>query len=229
MIDIVITTCNRLALLKETLAYVWARTTSPYRLHVLDDASDLPTVQYLRQLAHTGKIADVYFGKRPVGIPGQLRRIPRVTQSDPVIFSDDDILVPRLDPDWLARGMAEMARYADLGMLALNTPGCNVRHSRGDVTVEGNVSFCRNVPGSFVFVRRAVLENYLPPDGTLSPVKRMCKDATAAGWRIGYLTHVYCQHIGTISVRNQRNLSNDLVQVLPVDPETLAPPEAFRW
>jgi len=227
--DLVVTTCERLPLLKQTLYHIWERTSPPYRLQVIDDASTSGNGDYLRRLQVDGRIARARIHKRRVGIPHHLRTLARITLSDPVVFSDDDILCPKLEPDWLQRGLAAMEARPELGILALNTPGCNVRHSRGDVEPAGDVTFCRNVPGSFCFVRRKVLATCVPPDGVPSPVKWMCKRATDEGWRIGYLTHVYAQHTGPVSVRSGRNWSQDLKQVLPVDPETLEPPEEYRW
>lgn len=227
--DVVITTYNRLGLLTRTLAYFWERTASPYHLQVIDDASTEGNGAYLRGLQAEGKISRVRIHTRTVGIPSHLRSLARITTSDPLIFSDDDILVPKLEPDWLARGLAAMEKWTKLGMLALNTPGCNVRHSRGDVVPAGEVTFCRNVPGSFCFVRRAVLKSCTPPDGAPSPVKFMCKRATDEGWKVGYLTEVYAQHTGPRSMRSGRDWSRDLNLVLPVDPDTLAPPKKYRW
>lgn len=229
MTDLVVTTCNRLPLLKRTLQHIWERTGSPYRLHLLDDASDAPTVEYLRRLKHEGRIDSVYFGKRPVGIPGQLARIVRVTNTDPVVFTDDDVLCPKLTPDWLARGLAAMARHPQVGLLALNGPQCNIDGKRGEIVPRGEITLCRNIPGWFAFARRKVLETCLPDDGVYSPVKQMCKRAKEAGWEVAYLTEVYCQHIGARSVRNRKDLQPELDMVLPVDPDTLVPPKEFRF
>lgn len=227
MTDIVIMTCGRLPLLKRTLAYLWERTSTPYRLQIIDDASE--NAGYVRVLQVEGKIVRARVHTQRVGISHHLRTLKRITASDPMVFSDDDILVPRLEPDWLAQGLAAMKRYSDLGILALNTPGCNVRHSRGDIEPAGEITYCRNVPGAFCFVRRAVLAKCPPPDGVESPVKWMCASSTEAGWRVAYLTHVYAQHIGPVSMRTGRDWSRDLERVLPVDSETLAPPEEYRW
>jgi len=224
--DIVVTTCERLELLRRTLQYIWDRTVTPYRLHVIDDASS--NAAYLRRLRDQGKVASVWLHKRRVGISAHLRALERITRSDPVIFTDDDILCPRLEPDWLARGLEAMEQFPKLGLLALNNPQCNARRSRGR-TVPGNpVTLCRNVPGSFVFVRRAVLATCHVADGTRSPVKALCRLAARRGWRTGYLTHVYCQHIGSRSARTGKNLSK-LIELVPAtDSNTLEPPKGFR-
>lgn len=226
--DVVVTTCERLELLQRTLAYIWERTTTPYRLQVIDDASQGGNGAYLLALEAEGKIARARIHRRRVGIVAHLRMLEQITQSDPLVFTDDDILCPKVEPDWLARQLAAMEQFPELGMLALNAPSCNLHGSRGNLLPGDPVTLCRNIPGEFVCVRRAMLSSCMPEDGVRSPVKRMCAKATMAGWGVGYLTDVYCQHIGALSVRNGRNIGGDLEQVLPVDGETLEPPEEFR-
>jgi len=226
MTDIVVTTCGRLPLLKRTLEYIWERTTTPYRLHVIDDASI--NAAYLKELRDQGQVASIRLHTERAGIAAHLRAIEKITVSDPIVFTDDDILCPRLEPDWLERGMQAMRWFPKLGLLALNNPQCNVDGKRGQTMPGKPVTLCRNVPGSFVFMRRAVLASCRPRDGTQSPVKAMCRLAARQGWQVGYLTDVYCQHIGSRSVRTGKDLSKQLELVLPIDGDTLEPPEEFR-
>jgi len=212
--------------LKRTLEYIWERTTTPYRLHVIDDAST--NAVYLKGLRDQGKVASIRLHTERVGIAAHLRAIERITVSDPVVFTDDDILCSRLEPDWLARGLAAMRRFPKLGLLALNNPQCNAMRSRGHTKPGVPVTLCRNVPGSLVFVRRAVLAACHPPDSSRSPVKALCRLAARRRWRIGYLTHVYCQHIGRVSVRTGRDLTGLLERVLPVDGDTLEPADEYK-
>ena len=226
MTDIVVTTCGRLPLLKRTLEYIWERTTTPYRLHVIDDASI--NAAYLKELRDQGQVASIRLHTERAGIAAHLRAIEKITVSDPIVFTDDDILCPRLEPDWLERGMQAMRWFPKLGLLALNNPQCNVDGKRGQTIPGKLVTLCRNVPGSLVFVRRAVLARCCPGDGVQSPVKAMCRLAARQGWQVGYLTDVYCQHIGSRSVRTGKDLSKQLELVLPIDGDTLEPPEEFR-
>ncbi|HUW30358.1 MAG TPA: glycosyltransferase [Planctomycetota bacterium] len=224
--DIVVTTCERLPLLKRTLAHIWERTITPYRLHVIDDAS--ANADYITVLRDEGRVASVLLRPQRAGISANLRAISRITVSDPVVFTDDDALCPKLDPDWLARGLAAMRQFPKVGLLTLNNPQCAMDSKRGKETPGDPVTLCRNVSGQFVFVRRAVLTTCHPPDGVRSPVKVLCRMARAHGWQVGYLTHVYCQHIGSRSVRTGKNLSRLFEWVPPVDDDTLEPPEEFR-
>ncbi len=229
MIDIVVTMCDRLPLLKRTLSYIWDRTTTPYRLHVIDDASRTGNVQYLKALLAQGKVASVHLHTRRLGPAAHLRAIGQIATSDPVVLTDDDILCPRLDPDWLARGLEAMGRWPGLGLLALNNPHCNVGDKRHKRRRYGPVTTCLNVGGTFLFARRSVLKaGYLPADGTPAPIRAWCVQVRAAGGRVGYLTDVYCQHIGAISVRNGRDMSRQLERVRPIDPDTLEPADAYK-
>lgn len=225
MIDIVVTTCGRLPLLKRTLEYIWGRTTTPYRLHAIDDAS--ANAAYLKRLRDAGKVASIWLHTERVGIATHLRALERITQSDPIVFTDDDALCPKLEPDWLARGLAAMRQFPGVGLLALNNPQCVIGNKRGKEKAGDPVTLCRNVSGQFVFVRRAVLEACHPPDGIRSPVKVLCRMATARGWKVGYLTHVYTQHIGNISARTGRDLSGLAAAALPIDAETLEPVNGY--
>jgi len=228
--DIVVMTCERLECLMQTLRYIWDRTFTPYRLCVIDDASTEGNAAFVESLRDQGMLDDALLRTERAGISENLRMVEALTTSDPVVFTDDDILCPCLEPDWLARGLEAMEQYPELGLLALNNPQCNVGGDKRRRKVEMGdlVTLCRNVPGSFVFVRRAVLAACCPPDGVQSPVKLMCRMARVRGWQVGYLTHVYCQHIGIRSVRAGKDLTGLAELVLPVDGKTLEPPEEFR-
>lgn len=227
--DIVVTTCDRLPLLKRTLEYIRERTSTLYRLHVIDDASTEGNAEYLREMLAEGMVDRIYLHTRRVGVASHLRALLEITSSDPVVFCDDDILCPRLEPDWLEQGLAAMRRWPALWLLALNNPQCNIgdrRHirKRGEV-----VTLCLNVGGTFLFARRAALAaEHIPADGTKSAVRALSLAVGAAGGKVGYLTQVYCQHIGVTSARNRLNLARQLDRVRPVDPDTLEPADAYK-
>jgi hypothetical protein len=225
--DIVIATCDRLPLLVRTLESIWERTTTPYWLHVIDDASRDKTARYLQGLGRD-KVASVVTRHKRLGIAANLRALAGMTRSDPVIYSDDDLLCPKLEPDWLARELAAMAARPQLGILALNNPHCNIGDKRHRLGADGEVTYCERSPGGFQMIQRAVLAVAAPADGELSPVSAMAREAALHGWQVGYLTEVYCQHIGAVSVRNGWDLSRAVALVAPVNAETLEPPEEYK-
>lgn len=228
-VDIVVLTCDRARLLKQTVKYIVTRTRTPYRLHIIDDASEEGNVELAQGWVDRKLVASLTQRRHRMGIAAGLRDILRLTTSDPVVFTDDDILCPDSEPDWLARGLQAMEKEPTLGILALNNPHCNVGGSkRGHLEPGDPVTRCWQVPGSLVFVRRQVLKECAPPDGLGSPVKAMCHAARAGGWEVGYLTKVYCQHIGRVSVRNGKDLGSAIDLVAPIDGRTLEPPEEYR-
>lgn len=238
--DIVIATCNRYEIFKRSLVYLFERTTSPYRLHLIDDASEEANADLIEYLAAKGRVESVKIRSTRQGIPANLRSILEITKSDPVVFSDDDILCPKLEPDWLERGLEVMELYKKIGLLALNNPqawvGYNKRQAGKQVraiTAEDGeivepITLCRNVGGTYLFIRRAVLEKCAPPDGIGSPIHYLCKCAADRGWKIGFLSKVYCQHIGEVSVRSGKRLHRELSQVEPINELTLEPPKRYQ-
>ena len=227
--DIVIATQNRRALLKSSVGCIVERTHSSYRLMVIDDGSDGEDAAYVQALRERRWVAYVLRRERPAGIAANLRQLLDVAKTDPFVFTDDDVLCPDVAPDWLARLQTAMACRPQLGVLALNDPQCALNNSRGERTPEGDVVLCRNVPGHFILVRRAVLEAISVPDGVHSPVKRLCMEALKAGWQVGYLRDTYCQHIGRYSIRwASKDYRQDLAAVAPVDAKTLEPSDAYK-
>jgi len=164
-----------------------------------------------------------------MGIAANMRTLQNETTSDPIVCVDDDILCPGLDPDWLARGLAEMSKRSMLGMLALNNPQTNLGSGGRHVIERGpDVTTCRNVGNTFLFIRRCLLGKIGPSNKERHPVKAMCLAAAKLGYDVGYLTSVYCQHIGALSVRRKRDYTEDLRKVYPVNSDTLEPPNAYK-
>ncbi len=235
MIDIVVTTCDRLQYLRKTLKYIVERTTTPYRITVIDDASTDGTVEYLRGEPVQGSVDTIIlqprrihkFRRWPVRVgPGDyLKHMLYMTTSDPIVVTDDDMLCPKLKPDWLAQGLQALEDHPELVVLALNNPACNIRHSRHIISRGSQVTTCKFLGGTVLFIRRRALEGYVPETSRLGPIKTWLRTVKEP---IGYLTNVYCQHIGVQSVRTEKDLKQDLDKVLPLDMDTLEPPAKYR-
>lgn len=223
MTDIVIATKNRAALLRKTIRYIRKRTTSPYRLTVIDDGSTDPDA--LELLSWLDRVVR---RDRSEGIAANIRMLKTMDLSDPFVFTDDDVLCPRIDPDWLSRLSSRMSRSAMLGVLALNNPQDVPGDTRRKTIESGEVSWCLNVGATFAMIDRACLDAVDVPDGLQSPFKHFCREAGEHGFGVGYLTRVYCQHIGSESVRRGVDMTRELRMVAPIDGDTLEPPEEFR-
>lgn len=224
--DIVVTTRNRLPLLKRTLDYIRERTRSPYYLHVIDDGSEEGNAEYLYGLFRDGALHTLALRRARCGVMANLNLMRWSTFSDPIVFVDDDILCPDIEPDWLARGLAAMDRYRDVAILALNHPGAR-RKPQG---VVGDVTTCLYVGATFMFVRREFIMHHahahFRDNFGMTPTMQRCTWARAAGHKVAYLTHTYCYHTGLESVLTGKpTTARDIV---PLDWETLEPPEGWR-
>jgi hypothetical protein len=219
--DIVVTTRNRLEYLKETLRHIRRRTQSPYRLHILDDESKEETVRFLvhewwNQEFHTLLLHNARIGARAAQNVGAW-----LSFSDPFVLCDDDVLCPDVEPDWLARGVAEMRIHPELAMLALHHPGAKTKPYQ----VAGNVTYCKSLGATFLFMRRQFAVEHMLPHriGDFGrPMEPRCQIAHQTGWKIAYLTRTYCYHIGENSVLDGKPYKGRFIQ--PIDWKTLEPP-----
>lgn len=230
--DIVVTTRNRLPLLKRTMEHIFKRTRSPHCLHVIDDASDWTkeggeNAAYLYDLYRQRKLHTLVLRGERCGIMANLNLMRWSTFSDPIVFTDDDVLCPDVKPDWLARGLDAMKRHKDVAIMALNHPGAR----RKVIEVEGDVTVCHYVGGTFMFVRRAFIMNHAHAhfrrNFGVVPTMQRCNWARAAGLKVAYLTGTYCYHTGLVSeLTNKPTTARD---IKPLDWKTLEPPENWRW
>lgn len=227
--DIVLMTHNRLLLLEKTLEYLWERTKSPYRLHVIDDGSIGGNTAYLQSIFNEGGLDSLTLHKVPWGIPANLTALSSLAISDSVYLTGDDTLVPEVEPDWLSRGLASLERHPDIGILGLNNPSCNLRKSRKRKEVRDEITLCTFIGGG-CFIRREILKT-LPEEvvlGAQSPVKTICSYVRKyTDFKVAYLTETYCQHTGKVSVRRGEDISGYLLE--PVDRKTLKPPEEYDY
>lgn len=235
--DIVVDTLNRLPLLQRTLEAIWERTTSPYRLHVIDDASTEGNQEYLLAMQQAGKIHSLMLRKVRKGIPANWNEVARTGDSEIVIYTNGDVLCPRVKPDWLARGLGAMSRYPDIGLLSLNGPMCTARRAWRVLSRRARVTIVDRVPSFYLFARRKLMQKIQIPGigGSLHGIpivadyrkidRAWSRAAQSRGYKVGYLSHTYCQHIGLWSVRIKIDLSK--WAVTPLNADTLEPPKEF--
>jgi len=234
--DIIVFSRNRHDYLFQCITYIVERTHTPHLIHLVDDASI--DTDYLMELWCANIVDTLVLRHTHVGLRAQMNSAFWLTFSDPVVFTDDDVLCPDLTPDWLTQGLAAFNRHPELGVMALNHPSTNpTRGGKGARTILGKkdeVTYSKVVGGTFAFVRRKVLTGWnLPHErgqlvtGSTYPSTQRCRRAQELGLKVGYLTDVYCQHIGRISARDEKDVSDAIMDV--TDPKTLRPPEEWAW
>jgi glycosyltransferase involved in cell wall biosynthesis len=226
-IDIVIGTRNRLAMLQRTIECIRERTTTPYQLTVIDDASTDGTAEYVKSLEGVR----LHRHAAQQGMHGNLRDVVKLTTSDPVICTDDDALCPLLEPDWLARLLEAMKARPKLMMLGLNNPGDNVRGNRHPYADDGTVVLSEYVSGHFLAMRRRLLEVtpklFVKEAARKSPNKTQARWVRSHGGQVGYLRDVYTWHFCPESIRRPGKTWHRIM-VEPIDMVTLEPPEEYR-
>jgi len=195
--DIVMTTRNRPDYLRQTRERLFKATRSPYALHLIDDASTDPfTVEYLLDQYHAGRFASLTLRRERVGIMANKNLCTWLSLSDPFVIVADDILCPDIEPDWLARGLTAMKARPKLGELALNHPGAHRINEDSD----DEVTYCKCIADTFGFIRRKAIEGWHIPHyrGNFGEGHDVMRSnyLRKAGWRVGYLTDVFCYHIG---------------------------------
>ena len=235
--DIVVVTCDRYITLEQTLQYIWERTTpDTYRITVIDDASTDGTQEYLTHLKETKQIYQLDLRPERLGCTRYFDGIFELTESDPVVFTDDDILCPKLEPDWLSQGLEAMETHPGMGLIALNNPEANLGGGRAlRKYYSRDVTLIQAVGGTFGFIRREVLKDCAGigiPALDLIPAQSLCYQIWMhpTHWRIGYLTYVYCFHNQEWSNRANRITTNPRRRHLlnPEDENTLEPRETLR-
>jgi len=190
---------NRLELLEKTIGNIVNRTQTPYRLHVVDENSNDGTVEYLLDLLDSDLLSSVFLSNERRGRMANRNMATWLAFSDPFVLVDDDILCPKLSPDWLSQGLDAMRQRHDLGILALNHPEA----LRRDYDSDNEVTYCQVVGNTFMFVRRIIVERWNHPHfagnfGVTDEMQR-CQHAHDVGYKVGYLTNVNCYHMGKIN------------------------------
>jgi hypothetical protein len=193
---------------------------------VIDDDSEEGNQEYLLDLYRERKIHTLVLRSERCGAMANLNLGTWSAFSDPIVFTDDDVLCPDVEPDWLSRGLKAMEKRDNLALLALNHPGAR----RRILSVDEEVTLCRFVGGTFMFVNRVFIEQWSLPhfrgNFGITPTTKRCHKAAALGWDIGYLTETYCYHIGEESEITRDNYGGRFVEV---GDWTTLEPKAERW
>lgn len=220
-IDIVVTTCGRLNYLKRTIDRILEATISPYRMHIIDDGSNNEQKDYIYSLLRDGLIEGSYLRRTRQGAMNSINVGTWLSFSDPVVFTDDDVLCPILpDRDWLERGLDAMCSHWDIGMLCLEHPGAKYK----PIKDLGDVVLCKSVGGTFLFTRREFAMQSLYPNKEQQfdrPLEPRCEVARQKEWDIAYLKGVYCYHFGRESTLTSHPYAGKFIP--PVDWDTLSP------
>lgn len=191
-IDIVMLTFNRLDHLIATVENLEARTTQPYRLTIVDNASGADVRTWLAE--NRDRFHQVILRPTNEHLPAFQHGIDATT-SDPYILTEPDLIVPDVQPCWLTQLRARLDAHPEFGLIGLGLDPVN-RPSVlgpevidpaarvGDDIIEGNLGMW------FQTIRR---------DALLVPYEldaQACEAIRGAGYRVGWLDTPRPYHLG---------------------------------
>jgi hypothetical protein len=191
-IDIVMLTYNRLDYLVTTVTTLRERTPEPFRLTVVDNASNSDVRNWLaenRDLFH-----QVILQAGNEHIAGFQRGIDATT-SDPFLLAEPDLIVPELRPSWLAQLRGLFERHPEFGLVALGLDTANRPSTLGSEVMADNPAgggeiVEENVGIWFQMIRRDALRIPYEKDSAV------CAAVREAGYRVGWTPHIRAVHLG---------------------------------
>ena len=113
-VDIVVCVHNALEHVERCLRSVLTRTTVPYRLIVVNDGSDAPTTDRLREIHERHDLVTLIETDGPLGYTCAANRGLRASTAANVVLLNSDTIVPRL---WLEEMLECMASSSTIGIV----------------------------------------------------------------------------------------------------------------
>jgi hypothetical protein len=190
--DIIVLTHNRLDHLVATVEALEARTPEPFRITVVDNASGPDVRNWLA--ANRGRFARVILRPTNEHVSAFQHGIDATT-SDPYVVTDPDIVVPDLEPSWLARLHDLMDRHPDFGLIGIGLDQGN----RPAVLGPEEIDPAGVVDGEIVEAGVGTVMQMIRRDALVTPYRtdwRTCTDVQRAGWRVGWAHDVRGIHLG---------------------------------
>jgi len=108
-------TWNRLELLQRSIQGFFERTRTPHRFIVVDNGSNDGTVEFLEELKYNGIIDVLVIDGVKRSIAAAFDKGFEYVESDYFITTNDDIMPPDLEPDWLRQLIDLIEKYPDHG------------------------------------------------------------------------------------------------------------------
>ena len=149
-VDIVIATWQRLDFTKACINHIVERTRTPYRIIVVDNGSTDGSQEWLSNCPHVDTLV---LSEANYGIHWAWNTGLSLVRSKPYfVTTDNDILAPALEPDWLSRLVALMDEFPQYGAVACR-PQVLVGE-RGDLFEDADLVVCRPWVGASLRIMR---------------------------------------------------------------------------
>lgn len=135
-IDIIMSTCNRKDFTKRTIEAFYSRLENPdmMRLIIIDDSSVDGTLEYLKELKSKGLI-DVLVSRDFKHLCEIYNEGFKYVETEYFIVVQDDLIIPKLEPDVVEQLIALMKKYPDHGGISCRIQRLpNMKWLDGDLT-----------------------------------------------------------------------------------------------
>jgi hypothetical protein len=193
--DIVILCHNRLDHLEAMVDALEQRTTAPFQITIVDNASGPEVRNWLQ--ANRSRFHQLILLEENLypGSSGPALQIGiDATTSDPVVVTDPDLVVPELDPCWLTQMLGILERRPDFGILGIgldqsNLPAVTPPENLKPEEILDDEVVLQPVGSILTFVRRDALKSYYDD-------WRACESVARAGYRFGWAKNIRAFHLG---------------------------------
>jgi glycosyltransferase involved in cell wall biosynthesis len=196
MVDIVMVTFNRVDFTKQAIDHLESRTRTPFRLIVVDNGSTDETPDYL---CGEHVVGNRIFLSENMGIHYAWNKGLSTVISRYFVTTDNDILCPSLDPDWLGQLVEIMDRHPEYGAIALR-PQVMVGE-RGDIFDEADEVLEHPRAGASLRIMRTRLvksfggwEHVIRP-GRDHEERWIASRMHERGYKVGYVKNLRCFHL----------------------------------
>ena len=196
MIDIMLLVCNRIAFLKQSIKMFEDRLSIPFRLIFINNNSRDGTTEYINELKEKANYPVIHiFQKESKELPSCYahNKAMKYVKSEFFITTQDDILIPDLEPCVLTQMIDLMKKYPECGALSLRNQQMR-RKPLGDEEIMYNINSC---PAMFRIQRKEDINNI----GGFGQTNRwedtvMMNRCRYMGKKAGIATNLRCNDIG---------------------------------
>lgn len=209
-VSILITSFNRLELLKKTIRLINERTFYPFRIIVIDNNSVDGSVDYLKNAKVNGYIFDHIFLEENIGQSQALNKGFKLVEwwenehrrpsNDFIISSNEDIFPPMLGQEncWLTQMIDILERnepeYGGICQRIQRTP-------RNEIDEKSEIIYCpKGFPSVFRLMRRSDLRGL--GDDPFGKLRKWDSNTSGDKYKTqikkkyGFTTHIYADHAG---------------------------------
>ncbi len=148
--DIIIPVFNGTAITKNCLDSIAAKSDTPYRLILIDNASSEETKKYLEDYARASKNITLVRNEKNLGWVKAVNQGIKISTSSYICIMNNDTVVKT--PGWLAKLIAVAEASGDIGLVNPRFDS-KLDTAKGEPYIE--IDFCR---GYCVLIKRAVIE-----------------------------------------------------------------------